>query len=62
LYRELADLNADGKLDFTEFSIACKLINAKLRGFDIPKLLPPTLRASAAATLPGLYFNLYLQY
>lgn len=52
LIRELADMNSDGKLDFTEFSIACKLINAKLRGFDLPKLLPPNLKTSAAG-LPG---------
>ncbi|KAF5279390.1 hypothetical protein FQA39_LY05500 [Lamprigera yunnana] len=42
----LADTNADGKMDINEFSIACKLINLKLRGFDIPKMLPPTLIAS----------------
>ncbi|XP_057373684.1 intersectin-1-like isoform X2 [Daphnia carinata] len=48
---ELADINSDGKLDFTEFSIACKLINAKLRGFDIPKVLPPNLRNSASSGL-----------
>lgn len=55
--RELADLNADGKLDFVEFSIACKLINAKLRGFEVPKVLPPTLKSSAAIP-PGNYFTL----
>ncbi|KAB0793537.1 hypothetical protein PPYR_13157 [Photinus pyralis] len=42
----LADTNADGKMDINEFSIACKLINLKLRGFEIPKVLPPTLIAS----------------
>ncbi|KAF5294447.1 hypothetical protein FQR65_LT01573 [Abscondita terminalis] len=42
----LADTNADGKMDINEFSIACKLINLKLRGYDIPKVLPPTLIAS----------------
>ncbi|XP_066254448.1 intersectin-1 isoform X2 [Euwallacea similis] len=42
----LADTDSDGKMDINEFSIACKLINLKLRGFDIPKGLPPSLLAS----------------
>lgn len=33
-------------MNINEFSIACKLINLKLRGFEIPKLLPPILLAS----------------
>ncbi|XP_063699833.1 intersectin-2 [Culicoides brevitarsis] len=45
----LADTDADGKMNVNEFSIACKLINLKLRGFEIPKVLPPTLLASLAA-------------
>ena len=53
--RELADINSDGKLDFVEFSIACKLINAKLRGFDLPKVLPLNLRNSATAGLTSNY-------
>lgn len=36
-------------MNVNEFSIACKLINLKLRGFEIPKVLPPTLLASLAA-------------
>ncbi|XP_071567656.1 intersectin-1 isoform X11 [Temnothorax nylanderi] len=39
----LSDTDADGKMDVNEFSIACKLINLKLRGFEIPKVLPPVL-------------------
>ncbi|KAK1128818.1 hypothetical protein K0M31_019963 [Melipona bicolor] len=39
----LSDTDADGKMDINEFSIACKLINLKLRGFEIPKTLPSTL-------------------
>ncbi|CAK9797482.1 ITSN1 [Anthophora plagiata] len=39
----LSDTDSDGKMDINEFSIACKLINLKLRGFEIPKALPPTL-------------------
>lgn len=36
-------------MNINEFSIACKIINLKLRGFEIPKTLPPTLLASLAA-------------
>lgn len=36
-------------MNIFEFSIACKLINLKLRGFEIPKVLPPTLIASLSA-------------
>lgn len=46
IIRALADTDADGKMDINEFSIACKLINLKLRGFEIPKGLPPSLLAS----------------
>ncbi|CAB3252222.1 unnamed protein product [Arctia plantaginis] len=42
----LADTNADGKLDLKEFSIACKIINLKLHGIEVPKTLPPALLAS----------------
>ncbi|KAK7791370.1 hypothetical protein R5R35_007909 [Gryllus longicercus] len=38
----LADTDADGKMNINEFSIACKLINLKLRGFELPKALPPS--------------------
>ncbi|KAF6206524.1 hypothetical protein GE061_017758 [Apolygus lucorum] len=41
----LADTDADGKMNINEFSIACKLINLKLRGFEIPKALPPSLHS-----------------
>ncbi|XP_055386023.1 intersectin-1 [Condylostylus longicornis] len=42
----LADTDSDGKMDINEFSLACKLIHLKLRGFDIPQTLPPSLLAS----------------
>ncbi|XP_058167695.1 intersectin-1 [Anopheles ziemanni] len=45
----LADTDADGRMTLGEFSIACKLINLKLRGFETPKILPPTLIASLTA-------------
>ncbi|XP_018345715.1 PREDICTED: intersectin-2 isoform X4 [Trachymyrmex septentrionalis] len=56
----LSDTDADGKMDINEFSIACKLINLKLRGFEIPKVLPPVLvqslksLSSGDASLTGL--------
>lgn len=33
-------------MNIDEFSIACKLINLKLRGFELPKVLPPVLISS----------------
>lgn len=36
-------------MNVNEFSIACKLINLKLRGFEVPKTLPPTLVTSLVA-------------
>ncbi|KAK2582098.1 hypothetical protein KPH14_002798 [Odynerus spinipes] len=39
----LSDTDADGKMDINEFCIACKLITLKLRGFEIPNTLPPSL-------------------
>ena len=34
----LADMNGDGKMEINEFSIACKLINLKLKGMELPKV------------------------
>ncbi|KRJ98828.1 intersectin-2 isoform X2 [Drosophila yakuba] len=42
----LADTDSDGKMNINEFSIACKLINLKLRGMDVPKVLPSSLLTS----------------
>jgi len=36
----LADMNGDGKMDIGEFSVACKLINLRLKGVELPKTLP----------------------
>lgn len=36
-------------MNIDEFSIACKLINLKLRGFEVPPALPPVLLASLSA-------------
>ncbi|XP_015189067.1 PREDICTED: intersectin-1 isoform X9 [Polistes dominula] len=49
----LSDTDADGKMDINEFSIACKLITLKLRGFEIPKTLPSSLIQSLKATSTG---------
>lgn len=46
----LADANCDGKMDINEFSVACKLITMKLRGFEIPPVLPPPLKAVLACS------------
>lgn len=45
----MADRDCDGKMNINEFSIACKLVNLKLRGFEIPKQLPPSLLASLSS-------------
>ena len=51
----LADMNGDGKMDINEFSIACKLINLKLKGMELPKSLPPQMLGQAPPNnLPGV--------
>ena len=45
-------MNGDGKMDFMEFSIACKLITLKLKGFELPKTLPPQLLQAPPNSLP----------
>ena len=56
--RGLADCDKDGSLNFNEFSIACKLITMKLKGFELPKVLPPVLLSTVmspmAAGSPGI--------
>lgn len=44
-------MNADGKMDRREFSIAMYLIKRKLQGFELPASLPVTLLQSLDA--PG---------
>ena len=36
-------MNGDGQMDLNEFSVACKLINLKLKGFEVPSVLPPSI-------------------
>nr|NP_001246118.1 dynamin associated protein 160, isoform D [Drosophila melanogaster]AFH03792.1 dynamin associated protein 160, isoform D [Drosophila melanogaster] len=50
----LADTDSDGKMNINEFSIACKLINLKLRGMDVPKVLPPSLLSSLTGDVPSM--------
>ncbi len=53
--RALADVNADGKMDQKEFSIAVCLIQKKLKGVELPKVLPPGLMQDPlAGGLAGL--------
>uniref|UniRef100_A0A8C4QEA2 Intersectin-1 n=1 Tax=Eptatretus burgeri TaxID=7764 RepID=A0A8C4QEA2_EPTBU len=40
----LADMNADGRMDQTEFSIAMKLIKLKLIGHNLPAVLPMSIK------------------
>lgn len=42
-------------MDINEFSIACKLINLKLRGFVLPTTLPPTLVQSLKSLSTSKY-------
>ena len=54
--RALADMNADGKMDKKEFSIAMHLIHKKLLGFELPKVLPPSLKSEVVpgfGAMPG---------
>ena len=39
-------------MDINEFSIACKLITNKLKGVEIPKVLPPNLTAGMVQAMP----------
>lgn len=49
----MADRDADGKMDANEFSIAMHLIELKIKGFDIPKALPPSM-VMPVAIIPGM--------
>lgn len=60
-YRALSDTDSDGKMNINEFSIACKLINLKLRGFEIPKVLPPVLIQSLKSFSIGRWIVLCAQ-
>ncbi|GFQ87798.1 intersectin-1 [Trichonephila clavata] len=50
----LADRDADGKMDCSEFAVAMHLIEMKLKGFEIPKTLPPSMAVPAPAIIPNV--------
>lgn len=56
-HRSLADTNSDGKMDKNEFAIAMKLVKMKLKGFDVPRSLPDSLKAVAKSVM-GAYLPL----
>ena len=43
VYRKLADVTRNNKLDIAEFAVAMHLIQSRLKGTDIPLKLPETL-------------------
>ncbi|XP_071476226.1 intersectin-1-like, partial [Diadema antillarum] len=49
----LSDMNADGKLDKLEFSIAMFLIKKKLSGVELPRALPQSLKQTPAPAMGG---------
>lgn len=53
MYRSLADLDADGRMDCKEFSIAMHLIKHALLGGELPATLPPSLRIDPPKILTG---------
>ena len=48
----LSDANNDRRLDKTEFVVSMFLISARIRGEDLPDVLPPSVVASAAGEEP----------
>ena len=44
-------MNSDGKMDKKEFSIAMHLIKKKLQGYELPKSLPPSLKADPSPAM-----------
>ena len=61
-FRDLADINSNGRLTRDGFAVAMHLIQKKLAGQDIPSKLPPSLmppsaRVSALGTSPFLVAN-----
>jgi hypothetical protein len=51
-YRDLADINNDGRLTRDGFAVAMHLIQSNLSGKDIPISLPPTLVPPSMRTAP----------
>ncbi|KAK6187699.1 hypothetical protein SNE40_005666 [Patella caerulea] len=47
----IADMNGDGKMDKKEFSIAMHLIKKKLQGYELPRTIPPSLKADPSPVI-----------
>ena len=47
LFRNLADIDRDGKMTMQEFTIAVHLIQSKLKGIELPTSLPNSLRMTS---------------
>ena len=46
-------MNADGKMDRTEFSIAMHLISKKLQSYELPRVLPASMKQEPVAAGAG---------
>lgn len=53
----LADVDADGRMDINEFSIALHLIALKLKGVEVPRTLPQSLKVRQICDYCFLSFN-----
>lgn len=60
IFRALADTDADGRMNIIEFTIACKLISLKLRGLELPKVIPSNLWNSVQSLSNLKIFFLYV--
>lgn len=60
IFRALADTDADGRMNSIEFTIACKLISLKLRGLELPKVIPSNLWNSVQSLSNLKIFFLYV--
>jgi hypothetical protein len=50
VYRNLADIDGDGKMNQHEFSVAIHLIRKRLQGVALPKVLPDSLKVPPVTT------------
>lgn len=44
-------MNGDGKMDKLEFSVAMHLIKKKLQGYELPKVLPASLKVAPSPVI-----------
>lgn len=59
MFRELADMTGDGKMDKLEFSIAMKLIKLKLQGVVLPASLPASMKQQPSVGGAGFGNHLF---